>query len=76
MKSEKIIELISEVLEIEIKDTDVLLDTIPEFDSMGILMIMEAFEQHEVDLFPDEFTSLVIVSDLVNIIIQKQQKSE
>ena len=75
MKSEKIVELISEALEIEIKDTDVLLDTIPEFDSMGILMIMEVFEQHEVDLFPEDFTSLVKVSDLVSIIHSKQQKS-
>ena len=71
MKSEKIVELISEALEIEIKDTDVLLDTIPEFDSMGILMIMEVFEQHEIDLFPEDFTNLVKINDLVYTVRNK-----
>ena len=60
IKSEKIATLISEVLEIEIKDTGILLDTIPEFDSMGILMIMEEFEQHEVDLFPEDFKRCIV----------------
>tara|TARA_B110000858_G_C17546714_1_gene356112 strand:- start:35 stop:256 length:222 start_codon:yes stop_codon:yes gene_type:complete len=73
MKNEKILDLISEALEIEIKDVDILLDTIPEFDSMGILMIMEVFEQHEVDLFPEDFTSLKKISDLLLVILSKKQ---
>ena len=73
MKNEKILDLISEALEIEIKDVDVLLDTIPEFASMGILMIMEVFGQHEVDLFPEDFTSLKKISDLLLVILSKKQ---
>jgi acyl carrier protein len=71
METDKVLELISESLEVEITDSDILLDSIDEYDSMGILMIMEMFEQNQVDLFPEDFANLTTISDLVNKIQEK-----
>ena len=71
MKNERIMELISEALEVHIEEPNALLDTIPEFDSMRILMVMEIFEQKNVDLFPQDFTGLITISDLINLIQSK-----
>ncbi|MBT6673191.1 MAG: hypothetical protein HOB13_10690 [Lentimicrobiaceae bacterium] len=68
MEIDTILELISKALEVETIDSDTLLDSIDEYDSMGILMIMEIFEQNNIDLFPEDFVSLVTVFDLVNTI--------
>ena len=71
MNSNTIIELISEALEVEIKSESLQLDTLPEYDSMGILMIMEIFEQHQIDLFPEDFIEVHKVSELVKIVKSK-----
>ena len=68
MEIDTILELISKALEVETIDSDTLLDSIDEYASMGILMIMEIFEQNNIDLFPEDFVSLVTVFDLVNTI--------
>ena len=68
MEIDTILELISKALEVETINSDTLLDSIDEYDSMGILMIMEIFEQNNIDLFPEDFVSLVTVFDLVNTI--------
>ncbi len=72
MDKSTIISLILDALELETIDGSMMLDRIPEYDSMGILMIMEMFEQNGIDLFPEDFISLTIVSDLVSIIHSKQ----
>jgi acyl carrier protein len=73
MKTNKILRLISEALEVEVTEDSmlILLDNIDEYDSMGILMIMESLEQEGVDLFPEDFKNLITVSDLINVIYNK-----
>ena len=73
MKTNKILRLISEALEVEVTEDSmlILLDNIDEYDSMGILMIMESIEQEGVDLFPEDFKNLITVSDLINVIYNK-----
>ena len=71
MEIDTILELISKALEVETIDSDTLLDSIDEYDSMGILMIMESLEQEGVDLFPEDFKNLITVSDLINVIYNK-----
>lgn len=71
MNSKKILELISEALEVEINNESIELDSLPEYDSMGILMIMEIFEQHQIDLFPEDFNEVQQVSELLEIVQSK-----
>jgi acyl carrier protein len=72
MNKNKIIELISDGLEMEVINDKAMIDSVQEYDSMGILMIMEIFEQNGVDLFPEDFANITIVSDLVDMIHSKQ----
>jgi acyl carrier protein len=71
MTSNTILELISEALEVEIKNENIQLDSLQEYDSMGILNIMEIFEQHQIDLFPEDFNEVHQVSELVKIVQNK-----
>ena len=66
MKREQILEEIEELLDTEGLTESQLLESVIEYDSMGVLILMEWYDSLGVDVDPEEFSSFNVVSDLID----------
>ena len=66
-----VFDVIVESLELDSVTLDDRLDSIVEYDSMGILTLIEVFDMKGIDLSPGDFEFLDSVSDLVSMIESK-----
>ena len=71
MNKKEILQHIVNALEIDDYDLNSNLNNIEEYDSMGILIIIEVFELEGIDIFPDDFRGLDTLESLVEMINRK-----
>jgi len=70
MEREQILEKIEELLDTEILTENQPLGSVVEYDSMGILILMEWYDSLGVNVNPGEFMDFNVVSDLIDRAIQ------
>jgi acyl carrier protein len=70
MERGQILEEIEELLDTEDLTEDQSLESVVEYDSMGILILMEWYDSLGVNVNPEEFMDFNAVSDLIDRAIQ------
>ena len=66
MDRKEILDQIEELLDVEDLSEEQLLESVVEYDSMGILILMEWYDSLRVDVAPEEFLSFELVSELID----------
>ena len=66
MERKKILEEIEELLDTESLSEEQVLENVDEYDSMGILILMEWYDSRGVSLHPEDFFDFNTVSDLID----------
>jgi len=70
MEREQVLEEIEELLDTEDLTEDQSLESVVEYDSMGILILMEWYDSLGINVNPEEFMDFNAVSDLIDRAIQ------
>jgi len=66
MDRKEILDQIEELLDAEDLSEGQQLESVVEYDSMGILILMEWYDSLGVDVAPEEFLNFNIVSELID----------